>query len=280
MKKTFLLSVLLNIFLCSCAGKVDTVYVMSPSMNKLIPNIIITPDNYQKNNEALPVLYLLHGATGDFKSWLSNALGLEDYADQYNMLIVCPDGGYTSWYFDSPVDKSMKYETYISKELVAFVDSKYRTRADKNSRAIAGLSMGGHGALYLAFRHQDVWGACGSMSGGVDIRPFPNNWDIAKRLGTYAEHPDNWEKNTVINLLPLLDGKSLNIIFDCGVDDFFYAVNKKLHQEMLYQRIPHDYIERPGQHDGNYWKNAVKYQLLYFHEFFQQKNMIPLGKEK
>ena len=80
MKKTFLLSVLLNIFLCSCAGKVDTVYVMSPSMNKLIPNIIITPDNYQKNNEALPVLYLLHGATGDFKSWLSNAPVLEDYA--------------------------------------------------------------------------------------------------------------------------------------------------------------------------------------------------------
>jgi S-formylglutathione hydrolase FrmB len=56
--------------------------------------------------------------------------------------------------------------------------------------------MGGHGALNLAFKHQDVFGAAGSMSGGVDIRPFPNNWDMAKQLGTYAEQPERWEKNT------------------------------------------------------------------------------------
>ncbi|MEE9361187.1 MAG: alpha/beta hydrolase-fold protein [Cellulophaga sp.] len=69
----------------------------------------------------------------------------------------------------------MKYETYIAKELIEAVDSNYNTDTTKSSRAISGLSMGGHGAFYLAFKHQDVWGATGSMSGGLDIHPFPKN---------------------------------------------------------------------------------------------------------
>jgi len=78
----------------------------------------------------------------------------------------------TSWYFDSPIDKEMNYETYVSKELIGAIDTKYNTLANRESRAITGLSMGGHGAFYLAFRHQDIWGAAGSMSGGLDIRPI------------------------------------------------------------------------------------------------------------
>src|ERR1700712_5289812 len=123
--------------------------------------------------------------------------------------------------------------------------------------------MGGHGALYLAFKHQDIFGAAGSMSGGVDIRPFPNNWDIAKRLGTYAEHPENWEKNSVINLVYLLTPNSLAIIFDCGTDDFFFKVNQNLHEKLLERNIPHDFIVRPGDHSIAYWTNSVNYQLLY-----------------
>src|SRR5690606_11774838 len=115
------------------------------------------------------------------------------------------------------------------KELVTYIDASHRTVASKEGRAITGLSMGGHGALYLAFRHPDVYGACGSTSGGVDIRPFPGKWDIAKRLGTITEKRDNWEKNTIINMLALVEGKQLPIIIDCGVDDFFYDVNKNLH---------------------------------------------------
>jgi|SRR5450759_5197606 len=118
--------------------------------------------------------------------WITKVPAIKEYADQYQLMIVCPDGGFTSWYFDSPVDSTIKYETYISRELIAAIDTKYHTIKDKKGRAITGLSMGGHGAFYLAFRHQDVWGAAGSMSGGLDIRPFPNSWDIPKRLGSYA----------------------------------------------------------------------------------------------
>ncbi len=248
---------------------IDTILVKSKSMDKSIPNLIILPDSYDKQNENFPVLYLLHGAGGNYLDWSNRVPVITKYADKYDMIIVCPDGGVTSWYFDSPIDKSMKYETYITKELVPWIDGNYNTIAQKKGRAITGLSMGGHGAFYLSFRHQDIWGAAGSLSGGVDIRSFPNEWNIAKRLGNYRDNKENWEENTVINMVYLLDKESLKIIFECGVNDFFYEANKRLHEKMLQRNIPHDYTERPGRHQWSYWGNAIKYQLVFFDDFFK-----------
>lgn len=206
------------------ASVVDTIQTYSPSMKKSIKSVVISPDNYS-SAKALPVVYLLHGYSGNHLDWINKAKGFEKAADQFNFIIVCPDGGFGSWYWDSPVDPASQYETFVSDELVKSIDAKYKTIKDRKGRAITGLSMGGQGSLYLAFRHQEVFGAAGSMSGGVDIRPFPNNWDMAKHLGTYAEQPERWEKNSVINLLNLLIPNSLAIIIDCGTDDFFYQVN-------------------------------------------------------
>lgn len=252
------------------AAITDTVETYSPSMKKNIRAVVIRPDNYNKIN-TLPVVYLLHGYSGNYADWVTKAKGVEKLADQYEMMIVCPDGNYGSWYWDSPVDTASRYETYVAAELVNWIDSKYKTIKDRKGRAITGLSMGGHGALYLAFKHQDIFGAAGSMSGGVDIRPFPNNWRMANLLGSYAEYPERWEKNTVINMLYLLTAKSLSLIIDCGTEDFFYEVNKKLHEQLLYRNIPHDYIARPGSHNWNYWANAVEYQMLFMHRFFETK---------
>lgn len=256
----------------SFAGKIDTVWVYSTSMQKNIPNIIITPDKYKKEAPAqqFPVVYLLHGAGGDHLNWLAISPNLPQLADLYNILIICPDGGVTSWYYDSPVDSTMRYETYVSKELVEYADTHYPTIKSKEARAIAGLSMGGHGALYLATRHPDVFHAAGSMSGGVDIRPFPKNWDIAKRLGPIDTHRDNWEKHTITNMLPQMLAANIGIIIDCGVDDFFYKVTKELHEKMLALKIPHDYIEKPGSHNGAYWKEALPFQLLFFSRSFHR----------
>ncbi len=251
------------------ASTVDTVMIISNSMKKSIPNIVIVPDNYSTQKDGLSVLYLLHGADGNYSDWLSEVPFIKEYADRYNIIIVCPDGGTNSWYFDSPIDNKMKYETYISKELIGTIDKQYNTLAKKTSRAITGLSMGGHGAFYLAFKHPDVWGAAGSMSGGVDIRPFPNNWDIRKRLGQYSNHKENWEKNTVINMVHMLNGKHLKLIFDCGVDDFFFNANKRLHNKLVERKIPHEYIIRPGSHNWNYWSNSIKYQLMFFSDYFK-----------
>ena len=268
--RTFLLILFLSITInfSGLAVKVDTLVVQSEVMDKSIKNVVITPDTYDKNGESYDVLYLLHGAGGNYAGWVGWIPSIKKYADEYNIILVFPDGGKTSWYFDSPIDKQMQYETYVSRELITNIDKNYNTRADKSGRAITGLSMGGHGAFYLAFKHPDVWGAAGSMSGGLDIRPFPNNWDIALRLGTYRENKELWEKNTVINMIYLLDGKNLRLIFDCGVNDFFYEANKKVHEKLLERRIPHDYIERPGGHTIPYWVNSIQYQLLFFSNFF------------
>ncbi|WP_282165530.1 alpha/beta hydrolase [Cellulophaga baltica] len=252
------------------AAKIDTLVISSKSMRKKIKNLVITPDSYQKKELRYNVVYLLHGAGGNHKSWLEKAPELEKYADLYNVILVCPDGDKTSWYFDSPVDDSMKYETYIVDELVSKIDKKYDTVPNAENRAITGYSMGGHGALYLAFRHSDIWGAAASMSGGVDIRPFPLQWDIAERLGAYADAPEAWEKHTVINLTHLLNGENLDFLIDCGVDDFFYNAHLRLHQKLLERNIPHDYIERPGGHTNEYWRNSIKYQMLFFNDFFQK----------
>jgi S-formylglutathione hydrolase FrmB len=249
-------------------ARIDTVTTVSTVMNKEIKAVVVTPNNYSPKKR-LPVVYLLHGYGDSYAGgWIKKGKGFEILADTYNLIIVCPDGGVSSWYFDSPVDKNYQYETYITKELIPFIDGHFATIADRNERGITGLSMGGHGALYLSFRHQNLFGVAGSMSGGVDIRPFPNNWDIAKRLGSYAEHPENWEKNTIINLTSLLQPNALALIIDCGSEDFFYKVNCQLHEKLLENKIPHDFISRPGIHNWEYWKNSIQYQLLFMHNFF------------
>jgi S-formylglutathione hydrolase FrmB len=249
------------------ASHVDTVRTFSASMNKYIKAVVVTPDGYNGSKE-LPVVYLLHGFGDNYSGWIRKAKNFEKAADLHNIIIVCPDGN-TSWYWDSPIDEKYKYETYVSSELVKWVDSAYTTIKSKKGRGITGLSMGGHGALFLAFKHQDVFGAAGSMSGGVDIRPFPNNWEMAQRLGSYAENAERWEKNTVVNLLHLLTPNRLALMIDCGTEDFFYDVNENLHKQLLYRNIPHDYLTRPGAHNWDYWTNAIKFQLLFMDNFFK-----------
>jgi S-formylglutathione hydrolase FrmB len=271
LKKTF--AFLLLVFTTTsfvCASNIDTVETYSAVMQKKIKAVVIIPDIYDGIRE-MPVVYLLHGYSGNYADWIKKAPTIQQAADTYQTIIVCPDGAFSSWYWDSPVDPTMRYETYVSNELVAWVDSKYKTIKSRTGRGITGLSMGGHGALYLAFKHQDVFGTAGSMSGGVDIRPFPNNWDMAKRLGKYSEAPENWEKNTVINMLHLLTPNSLALIIDCGSEDFFYRVNNNLHEKLLERNIPHDYISRPGGHNWPYWTNAVNYQLLFMKQYFDKQ---------
>jgi S-formylglutathione hydrolase FrmB len=262
--------VLLSIGLKANAAVVDTVLTYSASMHKSIKVVVIKPNDYNETKKYATV-YVLHGAGGKYSDWLLSVPDkqtLPKLADLYNLIIVCPDGDPTSWYFDSPVDSTYRYETYISSELVKYIDSHYSTIKNRSKRAITGLSMGGHGALFLAFKHQDIYGACGSMSGGVDLRPFPDNWDIAKRLGKYSEFPERWEANSVVNLVYLLTPNSLAITFDCGSSDFFYQVNKNLHNELLERNIPHDFTVRPGGHTWEYWGNSINYQMLFFHNFF------------
>ena len=276
MKKKYTLILLLFLFLQGSnvfSASVDTVETYSVSMQKKIKAVVVTPNSYSKGDK-FPVVYLLHGYGGKYSSWIKLAPAISDLADRYQMMIVSADGSTNSWYFDSPVNPAWKYETYVATELVTWVDDHYHTIKNRNARAITGLSMGGHGAFYLAFKHQDTFGAAGSTSGGVDIRPFPGKWGIADRLGSYAEKPERWEANTVTNMLHLLSPGKLALIFDCGTEDFFYGVNVALHQKLSERNIPHDFISRPGGHTSEYWANAIIYQLQYFSAYFRLGNQM------
>lgn len=247
---------------------VTTTAVPSAAMRKAVPVTVILPDAYgkkeRKGKEAkhFPVLYLLHGHSGNHLSWV-NGTPIRDLAEQYGLIVVCPDGGFSSWYLDSPEDPAWRYETFVSKELVAAIDGRFPTLPQRDSRAIMGFSMGGHGALFLAFRHPDVFGTAVSISGGADLRPFPGNWDIAKRLGSLEEHPDRWKEYSVITLAEKAEPGQLALSIECGVEDFFLQVNRNLHALLLERNVPHDYAERPGGHTGAYCVNALPYQVLF-----------------
>jgi S-formylglutathione hydrolase FrmB len=250
------------------AATVDTALTHSAAMHKDIKAVVVKPADYTAGKK-FPVIYLLHGFSGNYSDWIKKVPAIADLADTYHIIIVCPDGNFAGWYFDSPMNSEWKYETYVAGELVNYIDKHYATLADKKHRAITGLSMGGHGALFLAFKHQDVFGAAGSMSGGVDIRQFPDSFGIEQVLGKYSEHPERWEQNSVVNMLYLLKPNALAITFDCGYDDMMYASNQELHQNLLERKIPHDYTVRPGGHSWEYWSNSIDYQVLFFSKFFK-----------
>lgn len=255
---------------CVQAGQVDTVEIYSAAMHKAIPCLIITPSDYSVLGNPYPTLYLLHGWSGNYTGWHQEAPQLPALADRYQVVIVCPDGGYDSWYLDSPVDSTVRYDTHLSKEVVAYVDHYYHTRSGRTGRAIAGLSMGGHGAMSLAIRHPEVFGAVGSICGGMDLRPFKKNgWDLQGVLGSPDTHWQNWEDYSVINLVPRLKSGELQIIIDCGLSDFFLDVNRAMHQRLLEAHIPHEYTERPGEHNAAYWGSAIDMQMVFFHKFFE-----------
>ncbi|WP_293881388.1 alpha/beta hydrolase [Sphingobacterium sp. UBA1498] len=260
----------LILFFCSftvCyAAKVDTLSVPSHSMNKGIKTVVILPQNYSKEIN-YPVLYLLHGYSGNYSNWIKNS-SMGALVDQYGYVVVCPDGGFGSWYWDMPNDKNYQYETFVSKELVEYIDQHYSTIKTRDGRAITGLSMGGHGALSLAIKHQDIYGAAGSTAGGVDFRPFPMNWEIKDRIGNYADVPQEWDSRVVINMVPKLVNNKLRLMIDCGKEDFFYAVNVALHDKLMYHNINHTFVTSEGGHNWEYWSRSIVYQMAFFKGYF------------
>lgn len=257
-----LLSLLLG--LPASAVVIDTISVVTPNIPTPINAIVVTPSTLD-STKRFPTVYILNGHGGNHKSWLDNQKQLPGLAEKYGMVMVFPDGR-DSWYWDTP---KMKMESFIVNDLVPYIDSHYPTIPDSTKRAITGLSMGGHGAMWLGFRHPDIWKNVGSISGGVDVRKFPNNWKISTLIGEYEADKAKWDAHTVRPLAGTIEPGRFNIIFDCGTEDFFYEVNEDLHQALLDRKVPHDYISRPGQHNWPYWNNSILYQLLYFNEIFK-----------
>ena len=262
------------------AARVDTLAIPSAAMQRTYRAAVVLPASYAKNKQArYPVLYLLHGAYGHFADWLKNTPDKQlvaRLADQYNLIIVLPEGETFSFYLDSPVNPTSQFENYLTKEVLPKIDQTYRTVAEGRGRVITGLSMGGHGALYLAARHPELYCAAGSMSGALDLMSFNRKLTPAEAtqraalwapiLGSETANPERFAANSVLSLVDQLHRNKLPLIIDCGVDDGLLEINREVHRRLLYNHTPHDYTERPGGHTWEYWQNALPYQVLFLHE--------------
>jgi len=262
------------------AATVDTLQIESVAMDKTWRAGVVLPQSYKKSKTSFPVLYLLHGYSGNFRNWLTKTTDkqlLSNLADQYNIIIVTPDGGFSGWYLDSPINKENQFETFISQELINKVDNTYRTIRDRKGRVISGLSMGGYGALYLATRHPDIYCAAGSMSGALDLTKIVRQ-DIDQYftsiMGPRTATPDLYKENSVVYMTDKMKENNLPLIIDCGVDDILIEINRELHRRLVYSKVPHEYTERPGAHTWPYWSDALPFHLLFFQKVLQQNGAL------
>lgn len=264
-------------------AKVDTISVHSPSMKKALKAAITFPSSYEKGQSRYPVVYLLHGGSGAFSDWHQKVTekGLVNrMAEEHNLIIVTPGVGPASYYYDSPLLDSVRYETYLIQELIPFIDQNYRTLAQKESRAITGLSMGGHGAITLAAKHPQLFVAAGSMSGvmnidtdlwkvGEDFRNMRKKGQI-EMLGQINYQAPKFNPYTAVGLVDQLKNQKVSLILDCGVDDFLIETNRQMHGLLMEKGIPHEYIERPGAHTWTYWTEALPVQFFFLTKHLQK----------
>ncbi|MCW2858088.1 MAG: hypothetical protein JWR52_3703 [Marmoricola sp.] len=134
------------------------------------PVSVLLPPDYATSTKRYPVLYLLHGGTSGVDDFLANSdlvARTGQIPDSSQFIVATPDGGLTGFYVDWK-DGSHHYETTIIKHVIPAIDAQFRTNPDRASRAIAGVSMGGWGAMHYAVRYPELFGAVGSLSGGVD----------------------------------------------------------------------------------------------------------------
>lgn len=270
----FILAFLFGATILSYGATVDSLQISSKSMNKVYKAAVVLPNSYSKTKISYPVLYLLHGAYGHFGDWLNKTPDksiVQKLSDQYNIIIVMPEGETFSFYLNSPINSGSQFETYITEEVIQKIDATYRTINSKSGRVITGLSMGGHGALYLSTRHPDLFCAAGSMSGAVDMGGMlnPESAERTKKMmepvyGLEGASQEVYASNAVLNMVDKMKKNQMPLIFDCGVDDFLIESNRELHRRLVYNKVPHDYTERPGAHTWEYWQNSLPFHVLFF----------------
>ncbi len=282
MKNLFLLLLLFPSILVA-QGRVDTIAVYSPSMKKTLKAAISFPSGYENGEGRYPVVYLLHGGSGAFSDWHQKVTEkgiVNQMAEEHKVLIVTPGVGPASYYYDSPLLDSVRYETYMIQELIPFIDKNYRTLAQKESRAITGLSMGGHGAITLAAKHPALFIAAGSMSGvmnidtdlwkvGEDFRSLRKKGQI-EMLGAINYQGPLFNPYTAVGLVDQLKNQKVSLIIDCGVDDFLIETNRQMHSLLMEKKVAHEYIERPGAHTWNYWTEALPVQFFFLSKYLKR----------
>ena len=241
-------------------SRVDTVKFQSKLVNATLPyNVILPPDYDAAKTARYPVLYLLHGLTGHYTDWVGRT-NIADYAAQYRIIVVTPEGN-DSWYIEN-------YETYILLELIPDVQQRYRTIEARDGRAIAGLSMGGYGAIKFGLKSPQTFALAASMSGAFGMTRFtdeqvPASWRESLKLFGPAGSQTR-KANDLFELIGNVPASQITSLpyfyFDCGTEDspLIFPYNRQLADMMVDRKIPHEYRELPGDHSWAYWDRQVQ----------------------
>lgn len=198
------------------------------------------------------------------------------------MIIVMPDAG-ISWYINNH-DESIRYEDFFVNELISHIDETYRTRTDKEFRAVAGLSMGGYGTMVMATKHPDLFAAAAPLSAGIlieeEVVDMPQeNWDnvfgtpFGEGLEGEERLTSHFRDNSILEIIENGDTEELGSVryyIDCGDDDFLIKGNMALHSAMIDQEIEHEFRVRDGGHTWSYWRSALPEVLDFVSQSFHR----------
>jgi len=279
--QVFLLSL---VFCISAAanGRVETVRFQSKLVNTILPYNVILPADYQTSTTTrYPVLYLLHGLTGHYSDWVART-NVADYAATYRMIVITPEGN-DGWYTDSTIGTG-KYEGYILKELIPDVQQRYRTIEARYGRSIAGLSMGGYGAIKFGLKSPATFIFAASMSGVFNVtrlteKETPEPWvDSLKLFGPAGS--ETRRANDPFEMIEKVTPARVSALpyfyFDCGTEDslLIFHSNRELAALMLEKKIPHEYRQLPGDHSWAYWDRQVQEILKLAAEKMRQPKRI------
>lgn len=241
------------------APSVVTRAVTSESLNRTVQYRVVLPEQYDAGTRRYPVLYLLHGYGGAFSNW-TDRTKIVQYAASLPLIIVTPDGA-NSWYVDGA--NGEQWETYLTRDLIADVDRTFRTVRSREGRFIAGLSMGGYGALKAAFKHPELYAAAASFSGALDItRPHdtfagerkPDVMAVFGPIGSGVR-----SANDVYSLAAsAATGSTPYLWLACGTDDPWLEVNREMARALKARGLAYEYHERPGGHDWTFWDWSIR----------------------
>jgi putative tributyrin esterase len=240
------------------------IHFPAPSLGKQCCMNVILPDG----KGPFGVLYLLHGLSDDYSTWVRRS-NIERHAAQSNLIVVMPDG-HRSWYCNWPGPVGQAYEDHIVKDVVGFIDRTFHTIAHGRSRAIAGLSMGGYGAIMLAMRHSGMFSVAASHSGAVGFAHSPalSRQDV-HRLAIPLP-PNEYDCYRLATKCAKA-GVKLNLRLDCGTEDFLIEENRLFVAHLRRLGLKHEYQEYGGAHNWDYWDLHICDTLSFVTERLKKK---------
>ena len=232
---------------------------------------------FANRKRVYPILYLFHGFSDSHIGWVRHG-NLRKIADEMiengravPMIIVVPHtlGGF----YTNRVDGSYSYENFFFKEFVPFIEKKYRVHQSKESRAIAGVSMGGNGALLYAMKYPEMVVSCCTLGAAVNFNESPDTESTNELVSTNENDIDALLRKTADNLRnadpDVLKRITVQFHIDCGKEDGLCATNEKLDAKMTANNIPHTFKTRSGRHDWDCWRAALPDSLEFSSKAFR-----------